>query len=259
MRIFFCFIITGIISQVSYLGVFASESWYVVIRDRDQVCGNFTPWNSESPNWLWTGWRAVDTDPELAQKFRATASCEAWNIARCCRDNGYKYAWVPIWVPQVSEARKSAEFLASKGIIEKQYLSPDAYRLDDPISRKEMMKIVSQTASLPRVACRNSFSDVVNDWACAYIEAALMRWFIARNENFRPEAYISQAEALKLLLQARNIGKRFESNSWQRDYASTALYLWLTDLPVSDYNFAATRWWIFQVLARSYGESFRNW
>lgn len=224
------------------------------------MCGSFTPWNVGSPNWLPNWWQAVWVNPDIARLFWRESRCATSTLARCCREAWYRYAGIPIWESNITETRRAAEFIASRSIIERRNLAPDLYRLDDTISRREMMKIVSQTASLPNTRCRNSFSDVSgNDWGCPHIEAALSRWLIASNDLFRPDDNISQVEALKLILQARNIGRRFESDSWQRDYTSTALYLWLIDLRISDYNASATRWWIFTALARSYGDTFRNW
>ena len=259
MRSTLYILIVLILSQVLYLGVFANDEGFIVIRKSDMMCGRFVPWDTVSPNWLPNWWQAVGVEPSIAQLFWRSSNCASSSLATCCRQAWYRYAGVPIWERSISEERKAAEFLASRQIIERRNLAPDMYRLDDTITRKEMMKIVSLTASLPSVSCRRSFADVIDDWGCPYIEAALARWFIAHNELFRPDDTISQAEVLKLILQARDIGRRFESESWQRDYASTALYLWLTDTRVSEYNTPATRWWIFQVLARSYGDTFRNW
>ena len=259
MRITLSIIVTIMLSQVLYLGVFANDDGFIVVRESDSMCGRFIPWDASSPNWLSEWWIVAWLNPDIAKLFWRESNCSTTTLARCCRDAWYRFAWVPVGVSTISEMRKSAEFLASRNIIERRNLMPHAYRLDDTITRKETMKIISLTASLPSVSCRRSFWDVADDWWCPYIEAALAKWFIAHNELFRPDDDISQAEALKLILQARDIGRRFESESWQRDYASTALYLWLIDTRLTDFNIPATRWWIFQVLARSYGDTFRNW
>ncbi|MCH8518831.1 S-layer homology domain-containing protein [Candidatus Gracilibacteria bacterium] len=253
------FLVIIFLSQVLYLGVFASDSGYIVVRERDNMCGRFTPGNTIAPNWLPLEWKVIGLHPDLAGHFRQITSCSDSTLARCCRDAGYRYAGVPIGDMHISEQRKSAEFLSSRSIIERKNLNPIEYRLSDTITRKEVMKVIGQVANLPYTSCRNSFSDVENDWGCSYIEAALTRGFIERNELFRPDDTITQTETLKLILQARDIKKRYNTQFWQQDYISTAVYLGYLDEKYSDYNIVSTRGWVFQVLARTYGDDFYNW
>lgn len=260
MRIFIRIIIALITSQALSLGVFAVSEWYIVVRESDTMCGDFIPGNASSPNWLSEDWSILGMTPLLAQQFRLTPSCESGTLANCCRDNGYRYAGTPIWASQVSESRRAAEFLASRGIIERHNLNPSAYRLSETVTRREMMKIISEVANLAKVDCKRIFSDVdENDWWCPYIESSLERGFITRNNFFRPDDTLTQTEALKLIFEARGIEKRYTTNFWQQDYISTAVYLWYIDEKYSDYNIVWARWWVFQVLARSYREEFQNW
>jgi len=165
----------------------------------------------------------------------------------------YRYAWVPIWISSITQERKAAEFLSSKGIIENQSFQPDSYNLNASINRKEVMKVIINSSwVLIDNNCSSSFDDVINDWGCKYIEAALQQEYIAKNQIFRPNDEITKTEALKLIFKARNINKSYNTNSWQDDYISTALYLGFLDEKYSNYNEIATRWWIFTVLAKSY-------
>jgi len=66
-----------------------------------------------------------------------------------------------------------ANTLASQGVISSQE-NPADYRLKDNITRKEFMKVVANiTQDTIEDTCKNSFSDVENDWGCKYIEWAL--------------------------------------------------------------------------------------
>ena len=116
-----------------------------------------------------------------------------------------------------------------------------------------MMKVVlnaSQKDISPE--CREIFSDVLNDWSCKYIESALKYDFIVGNQAFRPNESITKVEALKLIFQARNIKKRYETKNWQEDYISSAYYLGYIDEKFTDYNSSASRGFIFTTLARTY-------
>ena len=89
-----------------------------------------------------------------------------------------------------------------------------------------MMKIISEVANLSYVSCKRNFSDVdESDWGCPYIESALARGFITRNNFFRPDDTLTQTEALKLIFEARGIEKRYNTRFWQQDYISSAVYL----------------------------------
>lgn len=254
LKIFFTIFLWYFFSQVFYLGVFA-EWWYIVLRESDTLCGIFTPWNTWTPNWLPEWWYSA----KFYKDFQETESCTNKDVVLCCSDNSLKYAGVTIGINKIDEKRKSAEFLASKKIIENNSLQASKYRLDDTVTRKEIMKVIANTSKLSLKKCQWIFDDVVDDWGCPYIEAALQKWFITKNTFFRPNDTLTQTEALKLILEARNIEKRYVTQFWQQDYISTALYLWFIDKKYSDYNLPATRWWFFQVLARSYGDEFKNW
>lgn len=242
MRIIFTSLL---FSQIFILGVFwvSPKSYYVVEPDKN-LCGEFIPGNAQSPNWLPDTWKSIAlNDDDISTE-------------RYCKDNGYRYAGIKVWVQYISESRTWAEFLAWKNIIEKQNLNPQAYNLDTTITRKEMMKIISNlwNIDLEDIECELIFSDVVNDWGCKYIESALERGYIAWNEWFRPDDAITRSEALKLIFKAKNIEKRYNTSVWQEDYISSAYYLWYLDEKFNNYNIPATRWWIFSVTAKTYPE-----
>jgi hypothetical protein len=46
-------------SQVFYLGVFATNDGFIVVRENDMMCGRFIPGTTIAPNWLPSGWQAV--------------------------------------------------------------------------------------------------------------------------------------------------------------------------------------------------------
>ena len=149
---------------------------------------------------------------------------------------------------------KAANFLASKGVIKNNSTSPNDYRLDDTITRKEVMKIVWKLAWVnPAEGCEKKFKDVQNDWGCKYIERALSVGFISKSEKFRPDDNITKSEAVKMILKARGIEKKYKTWNWQEDYAKTVSDAWLVPT-YNDYTADATRWWIFSLAANDYKE-----
>lgn len=153
----------------------------------------------------------------------------------------------------------SANFLASKGFISDNSNNPTNYRLDETITRKEMIKIVVKVAWLEvEEKCEKKFSDVSEDWGCKYIESALKAWFISFNNwIFRPDENITKTESLKLVFKARGIQKLYNTSHWQEDYMKTAFDLWLITAQYSDYNTNAFRGWIFVIIAKTY-EDIKN-
>jgi hypothetical protein len=110
----------------------------------------------------------------------------------------------------------SANFLAEKNIIENQSGNIEMYNLDGDINRREMLKVM-MNASQESVSetCTGVFSDLhSDDWGCKYAEAAVRAGFIAENDMFRPNDNVTQAEALKMVMQARGI-QRDENSDWR--------------------------------------------
>ena len=150
-----------------------------------------------------------------------------------------------LWASELS----SAQSLSAKWIIKTQAHFAD-YRLDDTITRKEVMKIVMNLSgkNVPDT-CNGTFSDVSNDWGCKYIETALSHGYIATNASFRPNDSITKAESMKLVLKARGIEKVQNTQAWQEDYMLTAYQNAIVATKYSDHNSRATRWWIFEIAA----------
>lgn len=238
MRIIFLFILV-FLSQILCLGVFAIErTEYFVVEEQKEICGTFIPGKYENPNWLPNTW--------------SSKQCEVVSFETCCDMIWFQFVWA-VWDQKVSQLRYAAEFLASKNIIERQSLSPKNYNLENTITRKEVMKIITNISSIELWnTCIWIFQDVEDDWWCKYIETALNEWFIAQNQNFRPNETLTQAEALKLIFQARGLERRYQTNSWQQDYISSAYYLWYIDEKPSYFNTPATRGWIFLATAKTY-------
>gem|GEM_PF-2221657 len=116
-----------------------------------------------------------------------------------------------------------ANMLAQRGIIEDHSLSSGQYRLNDTISRKEMLKIMIGLSDATAEICEAVFSDIsTDDWACKYATAGVQHGFIAKNATFRPDDTISKAETLKMILRARNIEVP-ERSDWQSAYVEVAL------------------------------------
>lgn len=232
-------------SQILYLGVFwAVYTQYYVADTSKNLCWSFIRGSQESPNWLPSTWKVLE-------EINTDQSVQSY-----CKKKWFRFAWVPIWTQYISDERAWAEFLAWKWIIETRNLEPSLYKLDQTISRKEMMKIISKVWKLDinQDSCKRIFSDVEDDWGCKYIEVSLEEGYITWNEKFRPNESITQSEALKLIFKAKNITKRYDTWAWQEDYISSAYYLSFIDEKFSYYNSQATRGWIFQVLLNSYND-----
>jgi len=241
-------IILFFFSQIFLLGVFWNDyvPWVAIESERN-LCGEFTRGTALNPNWLPEWW--VIQEENIGDQ----------SIQDYCIESDYSYAGVPIWDAFISDERAWAEYLARKSIISSRSTNPSLYSLDANITRKEIMKIIINTSDIKEELeeCRYIFADVEGDWWCKYIEAALLQWYIAWNEWFRPDDYVSISEALKLIFNARWISKRYETGSWQEDYISSAYYLWYTENKENNYTQVATRWWIFSTLAKSY-DDFQN-
>jgi len=150
---------------------------------------------------------------------------------------------------------ESANFLAGKWIINDNTFTPSWYNLDTNITRREMLKILMNLSKKEVIdRCLWAFQDIkLDDWGCKYAEAAVKEWFIAKNENFRPDDLVTQIEALKMIMQWKNI-ERNNSEDWREWYKTKAEALGIIDDTYLDYNKSALRWWIFSNSARSYSE-----
>jgi len=109
----------------------------------------------------------------------------------------------------------TADYLAELGIIKDYRHEVSQYRLDDRISRQEVVGIAMKIngAELPENhICLGYFPDTnygpnhLDAWVCRSVEMAADFDIISRaNEKFRPKDFITRAEALAILLKSRNI------------------------------------------------------
>ncbi len=121
-------------------------------------------------------------------------------------------------------ASDAATRLAALGVIEPQ-VSEAGYKLDSTITRREMLKVMINLSPVEATeGCVGSFADLkATDWGCKYAEAALRAGYIAANTNFRPDADVTEAEALKMILQARGIEKAAGVEPWETAYLEAAI------------------------------------
>lgn len=154
---------------------------------------------------------------------------------------------------------KFAFKIASKWIITNNWVNISSYRLEDSITRKEMMKIV-MNLSWEKVnsSCKFKFKDVENDWWCKYIETALEKGFIAQNENFRPNDNITKSEAMKLILKSKWIEKVQNTDDRRKDYMQTAYKYSIISKKYADYDWISFRWWIFEISSNSIDYNEKN-
>lgn len=163
------------------------------------------------------------------------------------------------YIPQIintsnNDYYTSAIYLADLWIINKKSTEYE-YNLNDFVLRQEISAVTLWVAWLKKKNnCDNLFSDVkisnLNNWACYSIEALLDAWIIANNNYFKPESKISKAEAVWMMIKARfwDIYKYDISNSdsWQKQVVDYAVSKWIVT-NFSDYDSAATRWFVFNV------------
>lgn len=147
----------------------------------------------------------------------------------------------------------TANFLADKWVIVDNSSNPATYRLDDTITRREMLKIMMKLSGKTVTdICNGSFSDLKTwDWWCKYAEAALSNKYIASNSTFRPGDNISKIESLKMIMQATWV-ERFDNVDWRAGYVEKAEDEELLSYAFTDYNTSATRSWIFKIAGKTF-------
>ncbi len=164
------------------------------------------------------------------------------------------------WVHAYTTAQlDSANTLAWEGIINDKSSNPADYNLDQNVLRQEIAAVARWVAGISKTTtCSNIFWDVSstnpNTWACYSVEALVNADLIASNPTFRPEANITKAEWLWMLVKAA-CGDEYSYNSsepwsWQEQvvaYASDKLIV----NTFTDYNTPATRGWVFEVGANA--------
>jgi len=143
------------------------------------------------------------------------------------------------------------ENLANKKIIQKQD-DINQYRLQDSISRREMLKIM-MNISEENISenCEWVFQDLTaDDWGCKYAESAANIWYITKNTYFRPDDNVTQIEALKMIMNARTIEKE-ENTDWRLWYSEVAKKIWLLENTYFDFDEIILREWVFRIASLS--------
>lgn len=131
-----------------------------------------------------------------------------------------------------------AEYLADKHVIVRQRPAEN-YALADKVLRQEVVGIAIrltglnfrsvESISLPDpYTCDNTFLDVKqntpNSWACRSVEIAAKAGIITtNNKHFRPEADITRAEAIAMMLSAvKLMPKADDTKPWQETVMNTS-------------------------------------
>jgi hypothetical protein len=154
---------------------------------------------------------------------------------------------------------EAANALAEAGIITDHSDDAAAYNLDQNVLRQEIAAVARGVAGLDKKdTCDNVFSDVSattpNTWACYSVEALADADLIAENDTFRPEANISKAEAVGMMVKAA-FGDDYsydasKGTSWQEQVVEFAADNGVV-ASFSNYDTAATRGFVFEAGANS--------
>ncbi len=75
---------------------------------------------------------------------------------------------------------------------------------------------------------------------------------IAKNAYFRPDDNVTQIEALKMIMQARDMSKAVYGDDWREAYNEAAIRDRILDNRIVDYNANAYRGWIFSIAAKTF-------
>ena len=134
-----------------------------------------------------------------------------------------------------------AEYLADKRVIVRQ--RPEAnYGLEDNVLRQEVVGIAIRLTGLnfrdvPFISlpdpytCENTFTDIKqntpNTWVCRSVEIAAKFGIVSTyNKTFRPEEYITEAEAIAMILAAVKLTPAIDKDKpWQDSIMQTAFDL----------------------------------
>ena len=148
----------------------------------------------------------------------------------------------------------AANELAAAGIINNHSADPAGYNLDQNVLRQEIAAVARGVAGLDKkTTCDNSFADVSattpNTWACFSVEALLDAGLVAANDNFRPEANITKAEAVGMMVKAA-FGDEYmydesKGTSWQEQVVAFASMNGVVS-SFTNYDTPATRGFVFE-------------
>ncbi len=151
---------------------------------------------------------------------------------------------------------ENANKLANAGIINDHSSNPALYELNRNLLRQELAATVRGVAGIDKKAtCDNEFMDVSatnpNNWACYTVEALRDADMIAANDYFRPEANVTNAEAIGMVVKACKMGYEYDSSnsdSWQKQVVDFAASKGIVE-NFSDYDALATRGFAFSAAA----------
>ncbi len=149
----------------------------------------------------------------------------------------------------------AANKLAAEGVIVNHTNDTSKYELGNLVKRDEVAAVAFSVAKLTKkTKCDNEYSDVTattpNTWACYVVEALRDNGYLAKNAKFRPEANISKAEALGMMVSAA-YGDAYKydatkGTSWQEQLVDFAVSNGILNSAFTDYNTPATRGLVFQ-------------
>jgi len=154
---------------------------------------------------------------------------------------------------------EAANTLAQAGVIVDQSANPAAYNLDQNVLRQEIAAVARGVAGLSKeTVYSNVFSDVTattpNTWAWASVNALANAGLVAKNPTFRPEANISKAEAVGMVVKAA-FGDQYSFDSskgttWQEQVVAFAVANGVVS-SFTNYDTAATRGFVFDAAANA--------
>lgn len=154
---------------------------------------------------------------------------------------------------------EAANTLAQAGVIVDQSANPAAYNLDQNVLRQEIAAVARGIAGLDKkTTCDGVFTDVSattpNTWACYSVEALADAGLIAKNAQFRPEANISKAEAVGMVVKAAfDDAYAYDASkgtTWQEQVVAFAVANGIVS-NFTNYDTAATRGFVFEAGANA--------
>lgn len=153
----------------------------------------------------------------------------------------------------------AANALAEAGIINNHSDNSAAYNLDQNVLRQEIAAVARGIAGLPKATTYTSvYSDVTattpNTWAWASVNALADAGLVAKNPTFRPEANISKAEAVGMVVKAA-FGDAYafdaaKGTTWQEQVVAFAVENGVVS-SFTNYDTAATRGFVFEAGANA--------
>lgn len=156
----------------------------------------------------------------------------------------------------------AANFLAKKGYIVDQTTNPANYQLDRQVLRQEIAALARARANVEKTTtCMNVFRDVSattpNTWACYTVEALANAGLIAKNPNFRPEANITKAEAVGMIVKAA-YGSEYAPEAGKGDWQKQVVDFATAKGVISNftnYTTPATRGFVIELTANTLKEN----